>query len=500
MNDKTLSRRIVLKQLATMSVLGALGPLRSLPLTAAEVDGSLTRSIPEIKGKIIHRQDDNYELWRQSMVWHQSKPDRYPDVIIQAQSEQDVIAAVKHAAENKLKVAIRSGGHNSNGPSLRDGGLLIDVSALSDVQIDKSKQIAYIQPGVRSLQLVTETRAKGLSFPVPHCPSVGLSGFVMGGGIGWNYPQRGGVATFSIMGAEIVTANGKRVLATADQNPDLFWAVRGVGPGFFGVVTRLHLKLYPVPKSIMASSYIFPLADLEIVTTTIDDIRKNNNVERVELITLLMHHPEVPPNAPPEESKICFVTAFAFEDSEDEAKIALEPFAQSALATKSMVKIEHQAFSFEELYDRYFSLEDSAGRMARYAVDNVLTNDGGKTLHALADHFRRAPAKDCHVLAAYGLKLESRDDACFSTVADCFVGCYAIWDGEENDDTNFRWLDQTLPLMDPFAEGHYVNEVEGRGHPDRFRQCFSEANWKRLQQLRQKYDPNGVFHSYLGHS
>jgi FAD/FMN-containing dehydrogenase len=502
MNNKTLSRRLVLKQLVSMSVLGALGPLRSLPL-AAEVDRSVGKSIHGIQGKIIRRQDENYELWRQSMVWHQSKPNRYPDMIIQAQSDQDVIAAVKYAAENKLKVAIRSGGHNSNGPSLRNGGVLIDVSAMSDIKIDESTQIASIQPGVRSLQLVTEAREKGLSFPVPHCPSVGLSGFVMGGGIGWNYPQRGGMATFSIVGAKIVTADGKLVIASADQNPDLFWAVRGAGPGFFGVVTRLQLKLYPVPKAIMASSYIFPLDDLETVTTALDNIRKNNYVERVELITLLMHHPEVPADAPPEESKICFVTAFAFEDSEDGAKAVLEPFAQSALATKSMVKIENQVFSFESLYERYFSLEDSAGRMARYAVDNVLTNDGSKTLHALADHFRRAPSKDCHVLAAYGMNLEKKNDSCFSTVADCFVGCYSIWDGEENDDRNFRWLAQTLPLMDPFAEGHYVNEVEGRkgrGHPDRFRQCFSDANWKRLQQLRQKYDPNGVFHSYLGHT
>lgn len=182
MNDKTLSRRLVLKQLASMSVLGALGPLRSLPLAAAEVDGSLAKSIPGIQGKIIRRQDKNYELWRQSMVWHQSKPNRYPDMIIQVQSEQDVIAAVKYAAQNKLRVAIRSGGHNSNGPSLRNGGALIDVSAMSDIQIDESRQIASIQPGVRSLQLVTEAREKGLSFPVPHCPSVGLSGFVMGGG------------------------------------------------------------------------------------------------------------------------------------------------------------------------------------------------------------------------------------------------------------------------------------------------------------------------------
>src|SRR3972149_5026178 len=279
MNDKGQSRRLVLQQLASMTALGALGMLRAASIEAqsSSAPGS---TIPGIAGKIIRREDKNYEIWRQSMVWHLSKPKRYPDLIVQAQSEQDVIGAVNYAAKQGLKVAVRSGGHNSVGPSLRDGGLLIDVSAMDNIQIDESAQIAVIQPGVRSLQLVTAARGKGLSFPAPHCPSVGLSGFTMGGGIGWNYSQRGGMSSMSITGAEIVTADGKLVKATAEQNPDLYWAVRGCGPGFFGVVTRLYLQLYPVPGAIMTSSYIFPLDELSTVTTTIDRIRTENNVER----------------------------------------------------------------------------------------------------------------------------------------------------------------------------------------------------------------------------
>lgn len=497
MNQKSVSRRLVLKQLASMTALGAIGTLGIRPLTAAEANKQLySTTIPGIQGKIIQRQDKNYELWRHAMVWHHSKPKRYPDMIVQAQSVEDVIAAVKHAAKHKLKISVRAGGHNSTGTSVRHGGMVLDVSALEDVQIDTSKRIASIQPGVRSLQLVTKAREKGLSFPVPHCPSVGLSGFTMGGGIGWNYPQWGGMATHSIVGAEIVTANGELVTATADQNPDLFWAVRGSGPGFFGVVTRLHLQLYPVPKAIMASSYIFPLDDLKKVNRTLAKIRKENNVERVEFITVLMHHPEVPEEAPPEESKICFITAFAFEDTEQRTRAELAPFAESALATDAMVKMEYQPFSFEGLYDRYFSLADPAGRQARYAVDNVLTDDGNGTLEALADHLRKAPTKDCHILASYNKNLEARKDSCFSWVADCYVGCYAIWDREQDDDTNYQWLSDTLPSMDPFAVGHYPNEVEPR-HKDRYRKCYSDENWNRLEQLRSKYDPNGVFHHYL---
>jgi len=498
MDQPSSARRRALQQLVGLTALGAVNALRAPRALAQAKPGRL--AISGVAGKVIQRADADYEIWRQSMIWHLSKPKRYPEVIVQARSTQDVVAAVRYAAQNQLKVAVRSGGHNASGAALRDGGLLIDLSALGDIRIDAARQIASIEPGVRSLELIQAARAHGLAFPVPHCPSVGLGGFTMGGGMGWNWAQSGGMAVHSIAGAEIVLADGQVRRATASENPDLYWAVRGVGPGFFGVVTRLELQLYPLPKSIMASSYIFPLADLAMVTATLDEIRRGGKVDRVEPILVLMHHPEVPADAPPEKSKICFFTAFAFEDSDENTREVLRPFAESALASRAVVKMEYQPFGYEGLYDRYFSLNDPAGRCARYAVDNVLTNEPAKTLLAVAEHFRKAPTRDCHVLGAYNLRLQDRADACFSWIADTFIGCYAIWDDEQDDPRNFEWLRGFLPLIDPFGAGHYVNEVEGRGNPDRYRQCYSQANWKRLQDLRRQYDPAGVFHSYLGHS
>lgn len=491
------ARRQVLQQLAALTALGAANALRLNPLQAAEGEQVYRTKIPGVHGKVIKRGDANYELWRQAMVWHHSKPKRYPELIVQAQSLEDVVAAVKHAASSGLKLSVRAGGHNSTGTSVREGGMVLDVSALEAVEIDTERQVASVQPGVRSQHLVTAARSKGLSFPVPHCPSVGLSGFTLGGGIGWNYPQRGGMATFSIVGAQVVTADGAILEVSVTQHPDLFWALRGSGPGFFGVVTRLDLQLYPVPQAILASSYIFPLRSLEMVNKELARIREQEDVARVELITVLMHHPEIPEEAPPEESKICFFTAFAFEDTQEQARRLLEPFANSELARECLVKQEYQAYSFEALYDRFFSLADPAGRQARYAVDNVLTNDGSSALEALAAHLEQAPTKDCHILASYNMRLEAHEDACFSWVADCFVGCYAIWDKEAEDAENYSWLKDTLPLMDPFAVGHYPNEVEPR-HPGRYQQCYSAKNWDRLNQLRKTYDPHGVFRHYLG--
>lgn len=496
MKDINSSRRLILKQMATMGVAGALTSLRSLPLAASETKNNLNSVVPS---NVIHRQHEDYEIWRQSMHWHHSKPERYPAVIVQAQSEQEVVAAINLARQQNHKIAVRASGHNAAGSAVRNGGMLLDVAGLNELKIDAANKIASIQPGVKSLQLVTEAREHGLCYPVPHCPSVSVTGFSMGGGIGWNYSQLGGMACFSIDSAEVVLANGKKVIASQDQNPDLLWAIRGIGPGFFGVVTRANLKLYPVPKAIMASSYILALDDLTMVTETLDELVKVKD-DRVEALLLLTHDPSAAADTAPEQAKICFVTAFAFADTEQETKELLMPFTESKLAKQNLSMSQNQSFSFEGLFDTFFSLEVPAGMMARYMVDNVMTNEPAKVLHALVDHFKTAPSPHAHVLAGYGMNLKTRADACFSSAADCYLGCYAIWDKAENDAVNYRWLEQCLPLMDPFANGHYANEVEPRFNSDRLRQCFSDEAWARLGRLRAKYDPDGLFHKHLGQS
>jgi len=494
MNDFNTSRRVALKKLASASVIGAVSTMRSRSMLANQLGEA---DIPGVRGKVILRQDHDYESWRQSMIWHTWKPQRYPDMIVRASSEEDVIAVVRYAAQNGLKLAVRSGGHNPLGPSLRDGGVCLDLSGLAGIEVDSSRQLASIQTGVRSVQLIANLAAYGLCFPTPHCATVGMGGFLLGGGLGWNHPYRSGVATFNIEAAELVTADGKRLMASADENPELFWAVRGGGPGLFAVVTRLYLKVYPAPKSILASSYIFPLERLDIVTRELDRISADAD-QRVEILAVLIHDPTASPDVPAEQSKICFVTAFAFGDSVEEARALLAPVAKSGMPAAAVAKDEHQLFTFDRLYPEFFGLDKPGGYRGRYACDSAFTNVPGEILLSLADHFRRAPSPICHVIASYGLNLKHHEDACFSATTKHYVGCFSIWDEERDDARCFKWLDEAIPVMDRFARGHYVNEVEVRLHPERIRYCYSDEAWERLQALRRKYDPNGVFHTYLG--
>ena len=489
-----LRRRDVLRQLGALGVTGTIGQLYSGSLFAGP--GRRAQGLEQlVAGEVVNRDDDQYEAWRNSMVWHLRKPDRYPDAIIRAQSEQDVISAVKYATDNGLKVSSRSSGHNSTGAALRDGGLLIDLALLRDVEIDAGRKIARIQPALWSEQLVREAGNHGLAFPAAHCPTVALGGYLLGGGAGWNHAHWGSVACYSIKSAEVILAGGRKVTANPESYPDLYWAVRGVGPGLFGVVTALELQLYPLPQAIYTSMYISPINNLQTVVAALDKLNRIKD-ERVEILVLLMHDPQAPENTPPTQGKICMVGVNAFADTEKDAKAMLAPFADSELASASVFRLEDQPSSFAKLYNP----ENVDSGIGRYAVDNVWTDDPGQALLSLVEHFKKTPSARTHVLCSYGVKPELREDACFSRIANHYVASYLLWNDAENDGANHAWLKQTNDLLEPFSKGTYINETEATLFPERVKSSFSEDSWKRLAELRKKYDPGKVFHTYIGYS
>ncbi len=494
MNQKYSSRRNFLKKITSLGVMGTVGYLHS-PLSLASSESADKTLSDLVKGKVITQDDENYEVWRQSMVWHVSKPDRKPQILIQAQSEQDVIEAINYARINKLKVSMRSSGHNSAGAALRDGGLLLDLSLLRDVNIDKQNQVASTQPGLWNTQLMSAANKQGLAFPAAHCPTVAMGGYLLGGGMGWNHAHWGGVACHSIRSMDIVTANGIKVQASPAMNEDLYWAARGAGPGFFGAVTKYQLDLYQAPKSIMGSMYIHPLDNLRVVTDALEKLLEEKD-ERVEILLLFMHNHQAPADTPPEQAKICFVGINAFADSEQEAKRMLKPFVESELASKSVFKVENNPTTFHKLYHP----ENVDTGRGRYAVDSDWTNDFSGALHALADHFKTSPSDRSHLLASLAIKPELRADASFSRIANHYIASYLVWNEAEKDEANHAWLRTTNELLKPFSEGHYVNEIAGDRYPERYEASFSRSNWERLKVVRKKYDPENVFHSYLGHT
>ena len=489
-----LRRRDFIRHLGALGVTGTIGQLYSGSLFGRS-DKAVTGLDRLVAGEVVTRDDGQYEAWRNSMVWHLRKPERYPDAIVRAQSEQDVISAVEFATDNGIKVSARSSGHNSTGAALREGGILIDLALLREVEIDTGAETARIQPALWSEQLIREAGKHGLAFPAAHCPTVALGGYLLGGGVGWNHAHWGGVGCHSIKRADIILAGGRKVTASHDSYPDLLWAVRGVGPGFFGIVTGLELQLYPLPEAIYTSMYISPIDNLPTVVDSLDNLNRLKD-ERVEILVLLMHDPQAPGDTLPGQAKLCMVGANAFAATETEARAMLAPFADSELAGASVFKQEYQPSSFAKLYNP----ENVDSGIGRYAVDNVWTDDPGQALLSVAEHFRNTPSTRSHVLCSYGIKPELHDDACFSRIADHYIASYLLWNDAADDEANHNWLKQANDLLQPYSKGTYVNEIEATLFPERVRSCFSGESWERLAELRRKYDPDGIFHSWLGYS
>ena len=165
-------------------------------------------------------------------------------------------------------------GTSWQGTSVRDGGMLIDLSRLTDVRVDPDSRTASVQPGGRGRELNNLLEPHGLMFPTGHCPGVGIGGFLLQGGWGWN-SRLLGPACMGVDAVEVVTAEGELIRADATQHSDYLWAARGAGPGFFGIVTRFEIRAHPRPAAMLGSGYVYPLALLdEVLRWPVDQMRR----------------------------------------------------------------------------------------------------------------------------------------------------------------------------------------------------------------------------------
>ena len=198
----------------------------------------------------VSRGDTDYEATRRRMVWNDRIPERYPDVIVTAESDADVAEAVKLARSRGLRISIRAGGHSWIATSLRDGGMLVDLSRLSGVTVDAAARTATAQPAIKNTELVAAFAQHGLAFPAGHCPTVAIGGYLLAGGQGWNQGTWG-IACKNVLAIDLVNADGELVRADGQQNMRTCCGRREAAAQVFQVsILRYHLRLLPRPKSI----------------------------------------------------------------------------------------------------------------------------------------------------------------------------------------------------------------------------------------------------------
>jgi FAD/FMN-containing dehydrogenase len=432
--------------------------------------------------KLLRRGQAGYEEARHEAVWNARTPERYPDLVLRAETEGDVVAAVRMARDRGLRLGVRSGGHSWAGNHVRDGGLLLDVSRLRAVEVDASARTAVAGPGCPGNELLAMLSGHDLFFPAGHCPGVCIGGYLLQGGFGWNGRVHG-PACMSVEAIDVVTADGELVRADANAHADLFWAARGSGPGFFGAVTRFHLRLYPMPPVVANAVYAYPIELLEEVFSWAQEI--GPAVPRAMELMLLIHRGE--------EGAEIAVTAPVLMESEEEAREALSLLETCPVRDRAISSVPYVPVRLEELYA---GVHAAYPDRHRYGVDNMWTHAPVEELlpglRRIAETLPEAPS---HMLWMNWGPCPERPQMAFSVEDDTYIAAYGVWRDPGSDEANVAWATERMREMEPAASGIQLADENLGLRPGRF---VTEENLARLDRVREDYDPDGIFHPWMG--
>jgi FAD/FMN-containing dehydrogenase len=434
------------------------------------------------EGSVLRRDDPGYDAARRDCVWNARIADRFPALIVQAAGEQDVIRAVELARDRDMAIGVRSGGHSWAGSHLRDGGMLLDLSRLTDISLDAEAQAASVQPGARGSELAGTLREHDLFFPVGHCQGVAVGGYLLQGGFGW-LSRIFGPACANVTAIDVVTADGEMLHADEHTNSDLFWAARGAGPGFFGVVTRFHLRLHPWPSTAMNSIYLYPAELLEEIFAWARSI--GPSVARsVEMMLFLQR---------PAGERVIGVTGPVLAHSEEEARDALAVLDTCPVVDRAIAASPCMAVDFADLVATSRVLFPDGNR---FAVDNMWTSAPVEgLLPGLRGIAETLPPEPSHAMWMNWGPSPERPDMAYSIEDDVYIALYASWTSEADDQRYASWPGDRMREMEHLATGIQLADENLGARPARF---VTRENMRRLDEIRARYDPDGRFHSWMG--
>lgn len=445
-------------------------------------------STPISSARILHRGEPGYEPARREALWNARLPPRYPDVIVQACDVHDVVAAVRLAKKKGLRMGVRSGGHSWAGNHVRDGGMLLDVSRLNQSRIDPVALRATAGPGCAGSDLLPALMDQGLFFPAGHCRGVCIGGYLLQGGFGWNGRVLG-PACQSVLGLDIVTADGDIVHASESENADLYWAARGAGPGFFGVVTRFHLRLYPCPRFVGQVFQVYPIEALEEVFRFAHGVR--HDVPRSVEFQLIMR-----PGGRLRKRPHIEIFAPVFADSYRQARRDLGFLLDHSIGRHAQLRLPLLPARIRWLYAAAgWSYPD----FHRYSVDNMWTRASIDALlpglHTIARTLPPAPSHMLWLNWMPSTQPQPRADMAFSMEDEIYIALYGAWKDASDDARYDSWSTERMRELSPLASGCQLADENLGRRPARF---MAERNLARLDQIRGERDAAARFYPYMG--
>ena len=435
------------------------------------------------RGRTLSVGEPGYDDARRNSCFNRNLADRMPDIIMQANDAAEVAAAVRLANEKDWKIGIRSGGHSWACNHVRDGGMLLDVSRLNTVEVDEAAMVARVGPGCKGHEVNVALAKRKLFFPVGHCEGVCLGGYLLQGGFGWN-SRKVGPACENVIGIDYIDANGEQRFASATENAEMYWAARGSGPGFFGVVTRFHLKLYKRPKVIGAKFAFYPIERLEALVRWAHAVGPEVP-DSIELMLLISRH------TPFVNGAGVIVTAPVFADSLAGARRDLA-FMKS-LPAGARVALPFFPATLAWLTNGVMGHYPSN---ANYAVDNMWTHAPvDDLLPGVLKIARELPPSPSHMLWMNWAPPPKRPDMAYSLDDNIYIALYGIWKTPEGKPAAANWAQSNMAAMAPFATGMQLADENLGRRPMPF---LAKENMARLDALRAKHDPRGRFNTYMG--
>jgi FAD/FMN-containing dehydrogenase len=449
-----------------------------------------TMQIPGFRGVVIVPDHVAYDDAR--AVWN-GTVDRRPRLIARCSGTADVAAAVRFARDRDLEIAVRGGGHNVAGTAVCDGGIVIDLSAMRAVSVDPVERTALVQGGALWGDVDHETQAHGLATTGGIVGHTGVGGVSLGGGIGW-LMRKHGLTVDNLVQAEVVTAEGEIVRASANDHPDLFWALRG-GGGNFGVVGSFRFTLHPVGPTVMAGPVFWAAEDTadvlrfyrEFVTDAPDEL---GNIIRLGTIPPLPGVSEELHFRPAIAVASCY--AGPVEDG-DRAVRALREFGTPLVDLVGPAQyVDHQRSIDDTVphgwhyYWKGTSFTDMSDEVIDIVAEHAYAASSPRSYAAIF-HMGGAVARVPHDATAYA----GRDVGHNMSID-------AVWLPEESGqhaDAETAWARGFLEALRPHGAGVYVNFLDSDDDASRVREAYGDDTYRQLAEVKAKYDPENVFHN-----
>jgi FAD/FMN-containing dehydrogenase len=427
-----------------------------------------------IRGDLVLPDDPGYDEARR--VWN-GMVDKRPAAVIYCVESDDVVTAVSFAKSQNFLVAVRCGGHSVAGSSVCVGGVVIDVSRMKRIEVDPVRRVARAQAGLNLGEFDAATQSHGLATTMGVNADTGIAGLTLGGGFG-KLGRKHGLSCDNLISVEIVTADGRLLKASATENVDLFWGIRG-GGGNFGIVTTFEYRLYPLGPLLLAGSVLYRY-DHAREAMRFYQAFSGKAPDELSVDAALVTAPS---------GERFFSISACYVGPLDEAEQVLRPLreygvpVEDRIATVSYLQIQSAGDTIFPRGRRYYWKAQFLREITDQAIDTLLVA------------YATAPSESLLVLQQVGgaiarVPVAETPYANRDALYDCFP--ISIWDNPADDEAHIRWARDLWDAMRPFSTGGvYANNLGEEG-TDRIQAAYGE-NYPRLAALKHKYDPTNFF-------